>query len=294
VKLWLSIALGILLAFVIASIIAYLVPSADDLSPENPLWNGLTKLVSYTNATVITYPNVNRLSASSSTLFIIGLARNLSSSEIENLKAFVENGGALVLASEKRELNSVLKGLGLGVVVNGSLVADRLFFYKSPLFPQARASIAQHNLTLYLNYASHLSAYGKGKCMAYTSPFSFEDLNMNGARDSEELYGPFCIAYAEPVGKGVVYVVSDSSIFINSMIDLGSNKLFATLLTQGRRVYIAYEQDAKTLYTAFRSSVMGFYRTAFGSELRYFTAIVIGIAVYKALKVLLKGAVTKH
>ncbi|MCC6056765.1 MAG: DUF4350 domain-containing protein, partial [Desulfurococcaceae archaeon] len=128
-KLWLSIALGILLAFVIASIIAYLVPSADDLSPENPLWNGLTKLVSYTNATVIAYPNVNRLSASSSTLFIIGLARNLSSSEIENLKAFVENGGALVLASEKRELNSVLKGLGLGVVVNGSLVADRLFFY---------------------------------------------------------------------------------------------------------------------------------------------------------------------
>jgi len=290
VRIWLYIALGLLTAFAIASAIAYSIPSADDLSPYNPLWNGLAKLASYTNASIIAYSDARHLNAETSALFIIGLSKNLTAEDVEALRSFVENGGILVLADERVELNSILKGLGIGAAVNGSLVADKVFFYKTPFLPVARASIAQHNLSLYLNYASYLNTYGGGRCIAYTSPYSFADLDMDGSRNDAEPYGPFCIAYLQTLGKGVVYVISDSSPFINSMIDLGDNKLLPLLLANGRGVYIAYEQVVKTPYTAFRSTITGFYTAIFGTWLRYPMAMIIGLSIYWISKSLLKNA----
>jgi len=287
VKLWVCIALAIVLALVLIDIIALSIPSTDDLSPYNPLWNGLSKLSSYTNASIITYSAIQMLNPDTSALIIIGLDRNVTEADIQSIKRFVERGGTLVVADEREELNSLLLALGVKARINGSLVADEVFYYRSPLLPIARASIGSTNTSLYLNYPSFIEVKGStGKCLGYSSPFSFIDINGDGVRESNEPYGPFCVVYVQSIGEGTVYVISDSSIFINSMIDLGDNKRFIQLLTNGRAVYMVYEPMKKAIYTLIRERIIGVHTLLFGTWLRYPVAVLMGLAIFFTLRYL--------
>jgi len=294
--LWLYVASGLLVSLAILSAVVYLVPSTDDLSPYNPLWNGLSMLVSELNASVISPEGISSLNPGSSVVLAIGVSEGLGNGTVEALRGFVQAGGVLVVADESPYSSYLVRSLGIGALLGEAAVADAVFFYRDPSLPLARASISLANFTLHLNYATYINTTKIDKCLAWTFPTSFLDLNLSGSREGHEPYGPFCVAYREGVGSGVVYLISDSSLFTNSMVGLGDNRAFLRAIVGSRSVYVLYEGGASP-YSRFREMLLSTYSALFRTWLRYPLSIAIALGLYrlmnsarrKAAKLILPG-----
>ena len=278
--LWLYVALGLLVSLTILSAVVYLVPSTDDLSPYNPLWNGLSVLVSELNASVISSGSISSLNPGGSAILAIGVSNRSINGTVEALKEFVQAGGVLVIADESPYSSYLIRSLGVEALLGEAAVADSVFFYRDPRLPLARASISLANFTLHLNYATYINTTRIDKCVAWTFPTSFLDLNLSGSREGREPYGPFCVAYREGVGNGVVYVISDSSLFTNSMVGLGDNRAFLRAIVGSRSVYVLYEGGASP-YSRFRELLIGTYSTLFRTWLRYPLSVALALGLYK-------------
>jgi len=277
--LWLYVTLGLLVSLAMLSAVVYLVPSTDDLSPYNPLWNGLSMLVSELNASVIPLGGISGLNPRSSAILAIGVSEELSNGIVEVLREFVRAGGVLVVADESPYSNHLVRSLGVEALLGEAAVADAVFFYRDPRLPLARAIISSANFTLHLNYATYINTTRMDRCVAWTFPTSFLDLNLSGSREGREPYGPFCVAYREGVGSGIVYLVSDSSLFTNSMVSLGDNRAFLRALVGSRVVYVLYEGRASP-YSGFRELLLGTYSTLFRTWLKYPLSIAIALGIY--------------
>ncbi|UNQ73136.1 DUF4350 domain-containing protein [Infirmifilum sp. NZ] len=273
------ILLGLGLALVVLVLMVALVPSTDDFSPDNPLWNGLTAFCQAFNVSVVGVADIGGLPRDSA-LVIVGPSLNLSGAGAAGLRGFVEEGGLLVVADDFGSGNSILEALGVSTRVGGALLEDGVFMYRSPLLPRAVSRVNGSGFDLYLNYASYVEPDGRGVCLAYSSPFSYLDLNSNGVRDEGEPYGPFCVAYEEPLGRGRVVVLSDASIFINSMLSMGGNyEMIGSVLGQ-RGVYVLGGLWSGSTYTYARSLIVGAVGLVYGSTLRYVSVPLTGLLVY--------------
>ncbi len=273
------ILLGLGLSLVALLLLIVFVPSTDDFSPDNPLWNGLARFCQEFNASIILAGSLGGLPPRA-VLLVVGPSANLSIADALELRRFVEGGGVLVVADDFGSGNQILEGLGVSTRISGKLLADGVFMYKSPFLPRALARINGSVFELYLNYASTLEPDGRGFCLAYSSPFSYLDLDFNGVRDEGEPYGPFCVAYMEPLGSGRLVVLSDASIFINSMISLGGNSAMVKSLVGSRKVYVLAGLWSTGVYAQARSLLLEALGLVYGSSLRYVSVPLTGLLVY--------------
>lgn len=286
---WLYVVSGLVASLATLSVLVYLVPSTDDLSPYNPLWNGLSRMVSEFNASAVSVGAIASLNPRSSAILVIGTSGWTDGPSAELLRDFVEAGGVLVIADEDPRTNNLLRSLGLEAALGGAVVADTVFMHRDPRLPLARARTPSANLTLYLNYATYVNTTRVDRCVAWTFPTSFLDLNLSGSREGYEPYGPFCIAYREDVGGGVVYLISDSSLFINSMVGLGGNLEFARAIVGTRSVYVLYGGGVSP-YSRFRELLLGTYSKLFRTWLKYPAALALALVFYKLLTHLRRGS----
>lgn len=278
------ILIGVVAAFIIINTIVYCIPSTEDLSPHNPLWNGLAVFALSYNATIVSMKDIPSLNPVTSTLFMIGFGNSLTEMDIHVVKRFISDGGIIIISDEGDSINSLLRTLNINVSLYSGFLADPLFMYKNMYLPRAVALVGFRNSTIYLNYASaiNISDIDVKDCIAKTSVYSFIDYNFNGRRDYFEPYGPFCVAYVVSMGRGALYVVSDSSIFINSMIHVANNTQFVEFLTGGRKVYIVYEPQSISMYTRVREAILGFHDLSINSWFRYPIAfsLICGLYIY--------------
>lgn len=272
--------LGLSIAAIILISLVVVIPSTDDFSPDNPLWNGLSSFYEQFNASTIS-GSLAQLSAelpAHGALVIVGPSGNISAAEALELRRFLERGGILIVADDFGSGNFILSLMGISTRISGELLEDDIYMFKSPFLPRARVNGS--GLELYLNYASVVEPDGRGYCLAYSSPFSYLDLNSNGKREKDEPYGPFCVAYAEPVGSGRLVVLPDASVFINSMLNYGDNDVFLEDLLKDRRVYVLSGLWSESTYTMTRSVVLNFLEFVYGSSLRYLSIPLTGIFIY--------------
>ncbi|QOJ79289.1 DUF4350 domain-containing protein [Infirmifilum lucidum] len=273
------ILLGVGLSLAVLLLLVAFIPSTDDFSPDNPLWNGLTTFCQEFNASVVDVGNIRGLPRGV-VLFIVGPSANLSTVNALELRRFVERGGVLVVADDFGSGNSILGALGASTRIRGGLLEDGVFMYRSPYLPRALARVNGSTLELYLNYASVLEPGGSGVCLAYSSPFSCLDVDFNGVCDRGEPHGPFCVAYMEPIDSGRLVVFSDASIFINSMVNLGGNSAMIKNLVGSRSVYVLVGLWDAGTYTRARSLLLGVLGLVYGSSLRYISVPLTGLLMY--------------
>lgn len=280
--------LGTALAALMAISLLALVPSADDLSPDNPLWNGISEFVRETGARPVPVDAIPALPRGSA-LFVIGPQEAFGREEALKIRSFVEGGGVLVVADDFGSSNGLLEALGLGVRLNGSLLLDPLFKHRADQLPAAEVRLGGAVLTVYLNYATALDGAGAG-CFGRSSSFSYLDLNLNLAKDVGEPYGPFCVAYTAAVGSGRVYVLSDSSVFINSMIRLGDNLRLAEEISGNGAVYVLVGKSPAGLYARLRGSLAWLVDLLYLSPIRYLSLSLTALLAYYASSRLFKLA----
>jgi hypothetical protein len=197
--------------------------------PANPYWNGLRQ--SAREFGVVGIASLDRLpDQPRGTALVVIPYFAPSPADLDLLKRYVEGGGVLILMADFGAGNAVLAHLGVRARLGGQVLADPLFNHRNPRFPRVSefppGPLAEGVGSLVLNHATVIAEAGGMTVAATSSPVSYVDANGNGRRDAGEPGGPHAVAAVGPVGAGSLVLVSDPSILLNSMLDLGDNRRF--------------------------------------------------------------------
>ena len=203
--------------FLMISLIAYL-PSYQPFSPFNPGWDGLSSI--YKNSSGIV-SNPSQLKNLEGCLVIPQPETMPNKQEIRYMKGFLERGNTIFIAGKGPIVNSMLRGLGSSIYTYNATVLDRVFHYRSKLFPIAFTS---NSTKIVLFSTSYLE---NGVALANTSFLSY-------VNDSGVKYGPFSVASQQRIGKGKIIVVSDSYFLTNYLMRFKGNLAFFKGLADGR------------------------------------------------------------
>ena len=220
----------ITIALVVALIISvWFFPSNEDFRVENPFWNGTRDISA-------SYPVMPLQSLSDlpsppqeATLILIPYL-NCTPTELEQLNRFVSRGGRLILADDYGHGNQILQYLGLRARFSRQTLLDPLTNYKSKQFPRIvnlePGPLTSHSGNLVFNHATCLINVATTDTLAFSSPFSFLDRNDSGVWEEGETTGPLPVISQHELGSGQVILVSDPSLFINSMEAIEGNDSF--------------------------------------------------------------------
>jgi len=217
----LTIALVIILAIVV-----WFSPSDEDFRTENPFWNGIKDIRSSYPVSPLESLSGLPPSPEGSTLILIPYLR-LNPAELEMVNYFVSGGGTLILADDYGYGNHLLTYLGLKARFSGQPLLDPLANYKNQWFPRIShfkdSSLTNNVDSLVFNHATCLNDVEAADILARSSSFSFLDVNGNGTHDETEPTGPLPVISRHTLGNGQVVLVSDPSLFINSMKTTANN-----------------------------------------------------------------------
>ncbi len=270
-----ALLLGLVFFVVAAAVVTIVYPPVDDLWVENPYWNGLSEF--YREVKPVRVHSLGELGGynpRNTTLFIIGPSRGFTAEEINAINNYLEAGGRVVVLDEVGSGNVLLRGLRLETRFNGSLLRDSVFFYPSPEFPQATNEVLEKAVVL--NYATVLSLREPYQVLLESGLTSY-------LADGRNISGPFPVAALLGYGEGELVLVSDSSIWLNSMIDHGANKaLLGELLRGGALIDVGHSYP--TLLLSLKWRVMSLYQLFKVAEFRYLLALSVSLAIYRAFK----------
>jgi len=228
----LALAIIVLLAIVI-----WFYPSSEDFRVENPFWNGAKAFAARFDAS--TLRSLQDLPADpEGTVLVVIPYTDFTEAELAGLESYVSGGGTLILADDYGYGNEVLDYLGLDARFVGEPLLDPLFNYKNGWFPRVTgftpSPMTEDVESVILNHATSLETGSGFEVIAQTSKSSFLDLNGNLKWDEEEPTGPLPISARISVGEGMVILLADPSIVLNSMRGLEDNERFVKNLLESR------------------------------------------------------------
>ena len=211
---------------VILVVMIWFMPLDDDFRVENTFWNGSSELDSYQALTPLETLADLPVTTEGATLILIPYIQ-LTQPELEDVRRFVNEGGTLVLADDYGHGNQILSHLGMEARFSGQALLDPLFNYKNEQLPRvfnlSPDSVTDDFESLVLNHATCLTDVESGDILAMSSSFSYLDLNDDQSWDEGEPTGAMPVISSHIQANGRVILVSDPSIFINSMGTLDDN-----------------------------------------------------------------------
>ena len=239
------IIISIVLLILFFSLSAPIVTTNADFSVYNPGWNGCSDLAVKTNQMGKFTPNLElenkksmdvtqkdlteySLSANDTSLVILGPKQRFTESESEYVHNFMKKGGVVVLSDDFGQANTLLNDLNTSSRFIGDPVLD-LSFEKKPDFGVAfnvrDSEITQNVSFVLLNKPTGIVPDKNSTSYLNTSEASWVDRNNNGIHDPDESRRHIPLLTMENYGDGKLILVSDPSIFINSMRDQLDNKV---------------------------------------------------------------------
>ena len=231
-KLLLILTLVIMLS--LAAVIWFYPPS-EDFGEGNPFWNGLKTF--YNEFEALSINSLDDLPINPGETVLVSIPYlDFTEQEMERLKDYVSQGGTLILLDDYGYGNEILNYLEIDFRFIKYQLLDPLSNGQNEFYPRittfASASVTENLESILLNHATGLSSSSLEGVIAWSSRFSFLDINNNSIWDEEEPKGPIPVAAAQPVDDGYVVLISDPSILINSMEGRDSNHKFIENITK--------------------------------------------------------------
>lgn len=204
------------------------------------------------------YPRQN---ASDTVAVVLSPDQSYSAADRQRVRRFVRQGGTLVVAEDfGNHSNTLLDDVGASARVNGTLLRDERYYYRTPAMPRVtNVSTANGSVstgtgqnTSYVENVSQLTFNhgtavepGNATVLVRSSEFAYLDRNRNASIDENETMASYPVVTVESVGAGHVVTVGDPSLFINAMLDQPDNRAFATaLFDRHDRVLLDYSHAA--------------------------------------------------
>jgi len=231
--------LSVMITFVavMLAVLVWCYPTNSDFKSENPSWNGARDFLDDFRVSPLSSLNALSVAPQESTLLVIPYME-FTTSDLKILENYVNSGGKLVVMDDYGFGNDILEHLKIETRFTGNQLMDTLFNYENENFPKIVNFVTEPATSeienLVFNHATSLENAPHDNIIAWSSYFSFLDENQNGEYDEGEPEGPFPVIANFQIGKGELVLISDPSILINSMLEMGDNRRFLENIVQGQ------------------------------------------------------------
>ncbi|MEM3403470.1 MAG: DUF4350 domain-containing protein [Nitrososphaeria archaeon] len=270
-----AVTVAIIVSLLAVAALSMLIPPSEDFMPDNPYWNGFSTLVETVNITFTQTP-ATALDPEAAVLAIISPNKNITRDHIELVRGFAEEGGTILLMDETGAINPILDDLNTGLRVEGHIMVDPVFYYGSwrlPKIMDIKPTTETENVeaiaTDIPSTLKMLEQVPKTKIIAYSSTFTFQDLEEDLKPSQEEPIGPFPFAAVVSYGKGKIIVFSDSSLFINGVIEKGDNLQLLKNIVEERTLVVDTSLWQPSTHSTVRDIVLATYKATSAPEIKY-------------------------
>ncbi len=231
----------VVVAFVILALLAgrfYL--TQQDLGLSNPYWDGLSQLGG--DARPLYDMNALAGLGENDTLLVISPTSNFTALESSSVSSFMGRGGSVVVMDDYGDSNSLLEVIDSPIQLNQVPLCQDVDFYLRPSFPVIKniepSDLTRNVSSLVCDHPVSLNVTGNVSVIASTSDLGWLDYNDNGLMDKDEPSGSYTVAAEVSYGRGMLTVIGDPDILINSMQDRGDNKVLASNILSSGTVYV--------------------------------------------------------
>jgi hypothetical protein len=236
----LLISLFLILAILLISTRLYF--SEVSYSTTNLLWDGINQFSSIYHTTNLYDLSDLKVMDQDTTLLIVGPTKNFSYDESSRIKAYMEQGGSVIIMDDYGTSNTLLNDIASSITLYQTPLCQYDSYYVNPNFPiikdfTSRGSIYR-NSSLTLNYPVSLNVSGDAVVLATTSTQGWIDSDYDGLIWGGEPLNVYPFMASEIYKKGSLTVVGDADIVTNGMINRGGNRNFTTSLLKNNTIYI--------------------------------------------------------
>lgn len=257
----------------------WIYPSNEDLWVENPFWNGLSEFYNETKPVRIeSITTLEQFDPNNTTLFIIGPSTDFTNQETNTLREYVQRGGKLILLDDFGTANQLLRELETETRLSGLYLHDPLFREKNNLMPIVTVEGISNVDKIVLNIPTTIISTSNIEIHATSSRFSYTTTQL---RDNPSQFNQNQIIVSEEIGEGILVLVSDSSIFINSMINKGQNRELLQYLSKGT-IFIDVIHSSRSPLTYIQLALSSVSSVFQYFEIRYLVAL-IGILAFQRI-----------
>ncbi|MEF8873109.1 MAG: DUF4350 domain-containing protein [Candidatus Thermoplasmatota archaeon] len=294
------IAIAVFFLIFFLAISAPLVVNDSDFSIYNPGWNGCSDLAVKTREMGSFTPNIELAEGKRTEvtqkelteydaepektgIMIIGPRQEFSGESKDFVHDFLQDGGKVVLADDRGSGNSLLEGLDTNSSFRTSPLLD-LSFEKKPKFGVAY-NTTEHHITdnishVMLNAPTAIDKDENATTLLTSSRASWLDENENKMKDDDESFKQYPLITAESYGEGELILVSDPSIFINSMLNKMDNRALSVnildYLSRGRSNLI-FDESHREMSFVNRMIYTGAVPNLIAAVLLLFFGIGVGV-----------------
>ena len=146
------------------------------------------------------------------TLVVDGPVRGYTQAEVEQLRAFLERGGRLLVVEPTAPAVSLLAALDVGVEGSPGLVFDPDRDVRDRFVVRPTGELG---LTRTQSLERSQVVGGSGRAVLTTGAFVWHDLDADGEPDLDEPRGSYAVARVQSVGAGEVLVLGSRELLEN-------------------------------------------------------------------------------
>jgi hypothetical protein len=266
-------------------LVVHLSSNTMEFSRYNNGWNGTSSFFSDLDrhhTRDISDPDTLAGQPNNTILLIIAPYRDPTAQELAAYREFLDKGNTIFLADDYGTGNEILTGMGSRIsILHGNLSSlDQQYPdpYTLVAYPSADESPISLPEDMVLDRAAPLEG---GSPLVFTSVMSWNDINGDRRLNLGEEMGTFPVMANESIGPGQLIVLSDPSIFINSMYlpeeNANNRYLIQNLTSRGGPVLID-QMNSRTAEAGGFSEIFHLARTTVIVEIFIICLLMLGTA----------------
>lgn len=268
--------ISLVVGVIVGSAIIYTRPSTTSYSIVNHGGDGLSKLKEAYEALVVTDLSMARNTDPLNTAYLIIRSSDASSSDVEVITQLVSYGGYVVVSGSPEFIKSLSRYVGLNLNITNSTIYDMIYNGGNRFHPLGFSSHCGNTLITYKPYYVLLSEV---EVIAYSSNFSYVDLNGNGYMDIEEPLGSFPLAASLSLGKGRLILVFSPRVFTNELFE--SNKGFIDCIVSSRKLVVD-QTEIRSDFIEYLRVLVSIYEASY--PVLVFIVFILCVVAYHALR----------
>ena len=272
-----AISAAVILGLVLFGILVFYAPDSEAFSANNYGWDGIHGVASaygvhFTTALSSVPPG--------SVIVIMQPSLNFTETDVEAVHVHLDDGGTVLVADKSGFANSLLRDLGSGITIESQYsIDDPIYNWKANTLPTA---LVESGVASELPFAGNISgiALDQPSPLALESPQAFSvaltsqfSYSLGPSGSAQVASGPFVVAAGERIGNGLLLVVSDSQLLLNSEWTIADNRALIGGVFGNSSVFIdASHWSASPLTSStaqLRAKVGETYQVLSGTPIRY-------------------------